>query len=179
MDIILHSLEFLESRFFRGNKGHDLHCLVHSTWLQIIFLNIPFPSKAPSSLTSRSCYCHNVPMQTSALRGSVSSTGSRAWGVSVSFPATQPPLPHLSNLAFPHPSLNSVLVGRTGNCYRAVDFALSKPKILWLLGTAFVGGREGIVNNKSFPVVNNYLKDHTCNLRNFELKNKSFLLIFS
>lgn len=40
--ILLRSLEFLESRFFRGNKSHDLHCLVRSTLLQLVFLNLPF-----------------------------------------------------------------------------------------------------------------------------------------
>ena len=74
-----------------------------------------------------------------------------------------------SNLTFLYLSLNSILLSRRGNCYREAAFALSKLKILWLLDTDSLEGREGIVNSKSFSSINKYLKHHTCNLRKLEL----------
>lgn len=92
-------------------------------------------------------------------------------GPSVPYPVAHHPLPRLCSLAF-HIYLATLSLGKTGNGDKHVDFALRKPKILWLLGAAYTGGREGIVNNKSFSVINNHLKDHTCNLRKVVSKNK-------
>ena len=80
MWIFYSRIQNFQSRFSRENKRHGLHSLVHSISLQIILLNISFLLKPPYLLPCGS----NLPMQISALSGSLSSTISKISGQFVS-----------------------------------------------------------------------------------------------
>lgn len=150
MRIFYSRIQNFQSRFSRGNKSHGLHCLVHSISLQIISLNISFLLKPPyllpcghillSPCRSQLCLTHCPP------------PAPRSLAFCLSFPETEPPLPHLPSL--PPPGWKSAL-DKKRQLLQEVDFALSHKKILQLLGTVSLREKEEILSTKTSSVIEN------------------------